>query len=318
MPLESRAESDRDLLIALGRGHRFDGGEILSGTAARPNKVLLLTRGSAELAIESPFGPHRIATIKAPAFLDLGRELTGASDPSLIVPAAESEAVELSSEQVQELLMSPSYQSQAFRRLALASVTQVVRATNRALARFFEDDTAPLAEPLKSRTPELSESQQAVPVPTAKIRDLLDAAGLSFVDLPRLGLRARRIAAGSLLVQTGTQATEAFLLGEGHLRVSIPIPGVGEETLTILGPGEMVGEMALVDDEPRSADVIAHGEPALVYVLSRTVFRYLLTSGTPMGAPLLAGIATILSRRAGESLKRAAAFRIFAGPGYQA
>ncbi len=313
--MEPKAESDRDLLIALGPRHRAGDGEILGGTAAGANKVLLLTRGSADLAVESPFGPHRIATLEAPVLLNLGRELTGASDPSLIVSAAESEAVELSSDQVRELLVSPSYQSQAFRRLALASVTQVVRATNRALARFFEDDTAPLADTLKSGTPELAESQQAVPVSTAKIRDLLDAAGLSLVDLPRLGLRARRIAAGSLLVRAGTKGTEAYLLGEGHLRVLITIPGVGAESLTILGPGEMVGEMALVDDEPRSADVIADGEPALVYVLSRPVFRYLLTSGTPKGAPLLAGITIILSRRAGESLKRVAAFRVLAGPG---
>jgi CRP-like cAMP-binding protein len=42
--------------------------------------------------------------------------------------------------------------------------------------------------------------------------------------------------------------------------------------------------MALVDDAPRSTDVFAHGGPAVVYVLTRAVFRELLASGAPEGA----------------------------------
>ena len=63
-----------------------------------------------------------------------------------------------------------------------------------------------------------------------------------------------------------------------------------------------------------SADVFAHGGPAVVYVLTRAVFRELLASGAPEGAALLAGIGLVLTRRLEEAIKKAATFRILAGP----
>jgi len=112
----------------------------------------------------------------------------------------------------------------------------------------------------------------------------------------------------------GAPGQEAFILAEGRLRVSVDIPGAGEEALAILRSGEIAGEMSLVDDAPRSANLYAHNGPATVYVLSRDVFRRLLKSGDPQGAPLLAGIAVVLARRLEEALKKSAGFRILSGP----
>ena len=72
--------------------------------------------------------------------------------------------------------------------------------------------------------------------------------------------------------------------------------------------------MALVDDSPRSADVVAQDGPVTVFALPREVFRNLLTEGTPEGAPLLGGIVVALVRRFEESVRKAATFRVLAGP----
>ncbi len=72
--------------------------------------------------------------------------------------------------------------------------------------------------------------------------------------------------------------------------------------------------MALIADAPRSADVVAHEGAALVFALSRPVFRRLLASGAPEGAGLLGGIAVVLSRRFEEAVQKAATFRVLAGP----
>ena len=124
---------------------------------------------------------------------------------------------------------------------------------------------------------------------------------------------ARTVLPGAALLAAGERGEEAFLVAEGRLRVSLEIAG-GEEALAILGRGEIAGEMALVDDAPRSADVFAHGGPAVVYVLTRAVFRELLASGAPEGAALLAGIALVLTRRLEDAIRKAAGFRILSGP----
>jgi CRP/FNR family transcriptional regulator, cyclic AMP receptor protein len=76
----------------------------------------------------------------------------------------------------------------------------------------------------------------------------------------------------------------------------------GGERIASVGPGEAVGEMALIDDRPRSAAVVAR-EPIEAIVLYRTVFKRLLGEHPSMcGKLLLAQTA-----RLRESDRRAAA-----------
>ena len=279
------------------------------------DEVLLLVNGCALLSVETPIGPHAVAPVHAPAFLNLSRALAGSTDLCRFAPAPETEALVFSCDEARRLLFASETDGQAFRRLALSGVTTLLRETNAALARFFDDLKRPEdRERLARGTDPTSLAHQNVPVDPGKVYDLFDAAGLNPSGLPDLGLVARRIPRETPLVSAGEPGGEAFLLAEGRLRVSIRIPGVGEEALAVLGPGEIVGEMALVDDAPRSADVTAHEGEALVFVLSRGVFRDLLESGRGDGAPLLAGIAIALARRLEESLRKAATFRVLAGP----
>jgi len=154
----------------------------------------------------------------------------------------------------------------------------------------------------------------ASPADPRRVHELFDAAGLDPTSLPDLGLTERRLSSGSRLLSAGDAGVEAYVVAEGRLRVSMRIPGVGEEALAFLGPGEVVGEMALVDDAPRSADVVAQDGPVSVFALPREVFRRLVAEGTPEGAPLLGGIVVALVRRFEESMRKAATFRVLAGP----
>ena len=52
-----------------------------------------------------------------------------------------------------------------------------------------------------------------------------------------------------------------YVVRSGQLTVTI-----GGRTVETVGPGGMVGEMALLDDEPRSATVIAHTDCEIVPV----------------------------------------------------
>ena len=275
--------------------------------------VYLLAEGEVVANVLTPLGPHPVGAVRAPSFLSLHGALTGAFDLCRYDPLPGSGMYVFSGVEARQHLFDPAPAGAAFRRLALASVTTALREVNVSLARFF-DDVVP--DPSWKPRP----APAAVPLPAAspadprRVHELFDAAGLDPTTLPDLGLTERRISSGSRLVSAGEAGGEAYVVAEGRLRVSMRIPGVGEEALAFLGPGEVVGEMALVDDAPRSADVVAQEGPVIVFALPRDVFRRLVEEGTPEGAPLLGGIVVALVRRFEESMRKAATFRVLAGP----
>jgi CRP-like cAMP-binding protein len=71
--------------------------------------------------------------------------------------------------------------------------------------------------------------------------------------------RARWLAVGpgELVLDFGDATDDVFLVAEGAVRVVVRTPLGQEVILGDLGPGEVFGEMAAVDGEPRSASVTA-------------------------------------------------------------
>src|SRR5476649_2336565 len=63
----------------------------------------------------------------------------------------------------------------------------------------------------------------------------------------------KELKANDKIFSEGDVGTEMFLIMKGKVRISKMVPGVGEEALAILEPGSYFGEMALIDDTPRSA-----------------------------------------------------------------
>jgi hypothetical protein len=301
------AENDAAALAGARPRRRFAAGDELRDTAA--GSLHLFLEGRATLLAETPFGPHPVAHLAAPALLDLRVPFGGSPGVARVAPEPGTVAAWFSADEARALLFDPGPSGSAFRRLALASLTAALRETNAALGRFFDGVSAPPPQARATKTGTLEDG----PIDPARASDLFETAGLDPALLPSLGLVARTVLPGATLLAAGERGEEAFLVADGRLRVSLEIAG-GEEALAILGRGEIAGEMALVDDAPRSADVYAHGGPAVVYVLTRAVFRELLASGAPEGAALLAGIALVLTRRLEEAIKKAAGFRILTGP----
>ncbi len=298
--------------LAAGRPRRLlTRGEALTDRGSGRNEVHLLLGGAVTLCAETPFGPHPVGDLAAPLLVSLGPVVGGAEGVGRAVVRDEAPAALFTAAEARELLFAPGGDGPAFRRLALSGLTASLRAAIGSLSGFF-DPAAGAEESLEE--PTLPPPVEERPVDLAHAGALFDAAGLDPGILPSLGLSARRLMPGATLFPAGSTGQESAIVAEGRLRVSVTIPGAGEEALAILGPGEVVGEMSLVDDAPRSASVFAHNGPATVYVLSREVFRRLLEGGDDKGARLLAGIAIVLSRRLEHALRKAAGFRILSGP----
>ncbi len=80
----------------------------------------------------------------------------------------------------------------------------------------------------------------------------------------------RRLAKGEVLFREAEEGNELFVLVAGHLVVR----RFGDVVATI-NPGEVVGELSVLDAQPRSADVIAHSDAKVLCVVGSDL-EYLL------------------------------------------
>ncbi|MEM1286216.1 MAG: Crp/Fnr family transcriptional regulator [Cohaesibacteraceae bacterium] len=69
--------------------------------------------------------------------------------------------------------------------------------------------------------------------------------------------RDMQLAANEVLFVAGDAGDSIYAVVEGSLKVAVISAEGSEQLLAILGPGHVVGEMALLDGEPRSATVQA-------------------------------------------------------------
>ncbi len=101
--------------------------------------------------------------------------------------------------------------------------------------------------------------------------------------------------AGQVLARQGSVGNEAYVVVDG----SITVRRNGRKVAT-LGPGDVAGEMALLDDEPRSADLVAAQDSVVLYI-ARREFGGLLEANTKLMGKVLRTLAQRL-READRSL----------------
>ncbi len=89
-------------------------------------------------------------------------------------------------------------------------------------------------------------------------------------DLFRHDDHAVLLAEGAELFHAGDTATEMFVLLEGKADIK-----VGGDVVEQAGPGALLGEMAMIEDAPRVATVIARA-PCRLARVDRSRFQFLV------------------------------------------
>jgi CRP-like cAMP-binding protein len=121
--------------------------------------------------------------------------------------------------------------------------------------------------------------------------------GLSAPVLTDLAAVARRRAyrAGEVICHAGDPGDTLHVLESGHVKVTV-LSQVGSEVLlSVIGPGECFGELALIDGEPRSATVETL-EPVETVTLRRADFLCLVRENGAALEPLLSTLARSIRR----------------------
>ena len=120
---------------------------------------------------------------------------------------------------------------------------------------------------------------------------------LSPADLQRVVevARERTYPKNSVILFEDDPGDALYVVGQGQVKVVLIGEDGREVILSVLGHGEFFGEMALIDDEPRSAHVIAMEDSTLI-VIRREDFQGILRQSP--------GIALALLRELSRRLRR--------------
>jgi CRP-like cAMP-binding protein len=120
-----------------------------------------------------------------------------------------------------------------------------------------------------------------------------------FSELPRGDLErlakvtvVRQYKDGDVIVKEGEMGVAFYVVSRGHVEVFKGTAGV-EHSIATLGPGSFFGEMALFDNQVRSASVRAKGDCECL-VLTKWDFNAELTTG---GCRIATAMLAILARR---------------------
>jgi CRP/FNR family cyclic AMP-dependent transcriptional regulator len=128
---------------------------------------------------------------------------------------------------------------------------------------------------------------------------------LSAPELDKLARFARvcRARRGAAVFEEGARDAYLCLIVEGEIEVRKEDGDRAGRVLATLGPGKLLGEMALLDGEPRSATAVAVADATLV-ILTRDDFDALLEEFPRLGVKLLRRLARLLSVRLRETSGR--------------
>ncbi len=103
-----------------------------------------------------------------------------------------------------------------------------------------------------------------------------------------------------LIFAEGTVGDKFYVIIQGTVRVSKQIPGIGEEALAMLKIGDYFGEMALMNNLPRSASAFAQ-EDVEVMTINKGDFNKLLFANRDIAYKLLWVFCRTLSSRLRET-----------------
>jgi CRP/FNR family cyclic AMP-dependent transcriptional regulator len=112
-------------------------------------------------------------------------------------------------------------------------------------------------------------------------------------------LRRKTFAAGTTLMMVEQSGEAVYFVSSGTLKVHVEQADGTDVIISILGPGEMVGEMAALDNAGRSASVVTLEESVMLW-MDRASFRHCLETIPVMAFNLACTLAARLRLANGQ------------------
>lgn len=122
--------------------------------------------------------------------------------------------------------------------------------------------------------------------------------GLSKSELEEIAsiCTEKRLHAGEYLIKEGDSGAEMYIITDGFVEILLgENPPTPARVVVNLGPGQITGEMTLLDLGPRSASVRALSEPTILQAIHRDDLNVLCQKNTHIGYIVMRNLALDLS-----------------------
>jgi CRP/FNR family transcriptional regulator, cyclic AMP receptor protein len=122
------------------------------------------------------------------------------------------------------------------------------------------------------------------------------AESLTLVEQLRGAMAPVTLRAGRTLFEQGDEATSLFVVEEGHLKIGRRTPVGRQRILALTGPGDMIGEMSLLDGSSRDGTATAVTDCVLLELSQADFDAYLAARPA-----VVAALFSLIGRRLRES-----------------
>lgn len=288
-------------------------GELVFDEEDESDELYLVESGTMAIQKQTPFGVQGLAKVNKGEFFGEMNFIDPASRSADALAEGNSVLFALRRSDVESLFDSRKEVAVQFYWHFWKSLSRRTREANNLLRTFFADQ-AETGQPARLNQDQVAESK-AISIDLDRKLKLLQDRGLSAKELRLLAAFSveELYNRDELIFREGDVGDKLYIILDGKVRITKHIPGVGEEALAILDKGDFFGEMALIDNEPRSADAKAHTNGTTVLTISREVLNEILSVDIESAYQFLSIMCRILTQRLREINLKIIQWRLMAG-----
>ncbi|HSM13877.1 MAG TPA: cyclic nucleotide-binding domain-containing protein [Thermoanaerobaculia bacterium] len=273
--------------------------------------AFLIDRGSVRIQRSTPYGNYALAVLASGDLFGEASFVDSSARSGDAWTGSECGLLAFRPERLLPELDDDPRLATAFYWTCWRSLSTKLRKTNDKLTRFFAQGSAEVRAVVTGEKPPPVDFR----VDLRTKRDLFTEQKLSGLEINLLSSLSKehKLRPGEVLFREGDPGDAMYVVLDGRVRISKHIPGAGEEALAILERGDYFGEMALIDQMPRSAEAKAHERGAVVLAIPQIVVGQLLDRRKVSSVRLLRILCSLVAQRLREIDDKLVTWYILAG-----
>lgn len=275
------------------------------------HEAYLIQNGGIRIQRKTPYGLFSLAVLQPGTLFGETSFVDRQPRSGDAITTEETELFALSPTALQAVIESDQRFQLALYWSFWKSLSSKLRQTNQNLTHFFSETGRPASDEPSAARPMAGEFR----VDMASKRKLFQEQKLSNLEINFLTSlsKEKKFGPNQVIFREGEMGNEMYVVLEGRVMISKYIPGAGEEALAFLERGGYFGEMALIDNEPRSADARAHEDGAVVLAIPREVVEGILDIHKISSIRLLTILCNLVASRLRELDEKVIGWFIIAG-----